>query len=182
MNHRHFARTALTSLFMGAFALACSPQTEASPAQPSAETEAVNPAPTRGLNHIGLTVRDLDASAAFFTDALRWRKVGGDPDYPSVFVTDGVMMVSLWRATDPENATAFDRKSNIGLHHMAMTIPDLETLDELYETLKDWPGVEIEFAPEFMGNGPTTHMIVYEPSGSRIEFVVPRGRRRGQTD
>lgn len=145
-----------------------------------AETDATPSPPTRGVNHIGLTVRDLDASAAFFIDALNWEKAGEDPDYPAIFVSDGEMLVTLWRATEPGNATAFDRKSNIGLHHLALTVPDLETLDEVYETLKTFPGVKIEFAPEFLGDGPTTHMMVYEPSGARIEFIVPRGRRRGE--
>lgn len=122
-------------------------------------------APTRGLNHLGLTVRDLDASVAFFTDALHWEAAGGDPDYPSVFVTDCEIFITLWRATGPDAATSFDRKTNIGLHHVALTVPDLEALGEVYETLRSFPGVEIEFAPELMGDGPTTHMMVYEPSG-----------------
>ena len=133
---------------------------------------------TRGLNHVGLTVRDLDASVAFFTKALHWETAGGDPEYPSVFVTDGEIFVTLWRASDPASAVSFDRKSNIGLHHLALTVPDLETLDEIHTTLRSFPGVVIEFAPEHMGEGPTTHMMVYEPSGSRIEFTVPHGRRR----
>ncbi len=146
-------------------------------------TDAVNSKPaalTGGLNHVGLTVRDLDASVAFFTEALHWETAGGDPDYPSVFVTDGEIFVTLWRAANPEAARPFNRKTNIGLHHLALTVPDLETLDEIYATLKSFPGVEMEFGPEFMGEGPTTHMMVYEPSGSRIEFTVPRGRRRGE--
>ena len=35
---------------------------------------------TRGMNHVGLTVRDLDASTAFFTEVLDWEEVGGFPD------------------------------------------------------------------------------------------------------
>ncbi len=133
---------------------------------------------TRGINHIGLTVRDLDASVAFFVDALGWKRVGGFPDYPSVFVTDGALFVTLWRTTDPETAIAFDRKNNVGLHHLALTVPDIETLDELHAKLLEWPGVEVEFAPEPNGDGPTIHMIVREPSGNRIEFAVPGGRSR----
>ncbi len=133
---------------------------------------------TRGVNHIGLTVRDLDASVAFFTEALGWRRAGGVPDYPSVFVTDGALFVTLWRASDPDNAVAFNRKTNVGLHHLALTVPDIETLDELHAKLSEWPGVEIEFSPEPNGGGPTIHMIVREPSGNRIEFAVPGGRSR----
>lgn len=143
------------------------------------ESEPVEAAPvTSGINHIGLTVTDLDASVGFFVDALGWRRAGGVPDYPSVFVTDGELFVTLWRATDPETAVAFDRKNNVGLHHLALTVSDVETLNELHAKLIDWPGVEIEFAPELNGGGPTIHMIVREPSGNRIEFAVPGGRSR----
>ena len=135
---------------------------------------------TSGINHIGLTVKDLEASMGFFVEKLGWRVAGGVPDYPSVFVTDGALFVTLWRATDPETATDFNRKTNIGLHHLALTVPDVETLDELYEVFKADPSVRIEFGPELNGGGPTVHMIVYEPSGNRIEFAVPGGRKRGE--
>lgn len=150
-------------------------------ATPAATTAPPVPAQapiTKGVNHIALTVTDLDASVAFFVDGLGWRRAGGFPDYPSVFVTDGAVFVTLWRATDPANAIAFDRKNNVGLHHLAFTVPDVETLDELHATLLTWPGVKIEFAPEPNGGGPTIHMIVREPSGNRIEFAVPGGRSR----
>ncbi len=133
---------------------------------------------TRGANHIGLTVGNLDASTAFFVDVLGWQIAGGDPDYPANFVTDGEVFVTLWQATDPATATPFNRKTNIGLHHLALTVPDLETLDELYNKLKLLPDITIEFAPEFLGDGPTTHMMIREASGLRLEFIVPNGRQR----
>ena len=86
------------------------------------------------------------------------------------------LFVTLWQTFEP--TVAFNRKTNVGLHHFAMTVPDLETLDELYVALKVNPKVTIEFAPEFMGDGPTTHMMVRDPSGLRLEFVVPGGVRR----
>jgi len=137
---------------------------------------------TRGINHVGLTVSDLDASVAFFVGGLGWRRAGGFPDYPSVFVTDGELFVTLWRASNPEAAVPFDRKNNIGLHHLALTVPDVETLDALYAKLRDWPGVEFEFGPEPNGGGPTIHMILREPSGNRIEFAVPGGRSRADKE
>ena len=172
---------ALTAIALG-LSVACSEQgavqdEAAAPAQPA-------PAPagpiTAGINHIGLTVKDLEASTGFFVEKLGWRVAGGVPDYPSVFVTDGEIFVTLWRAVDPEIATDFNRKTNIGLHHLALTVPDVETLDELHEVFKADPSVRIEFGPELNGGGPTVHMIVYEPSGNRIEFAVPGGRKRGE--
>ena len=78
--------------------------------------------------------------------------------------------------TNPETAVAFNRKNNVGLHHLAITMRDLTALHALHESLKNYPGVIIEFGPEFLGNGPTTHMMIRDPSGLRLEFVVPRGR------
>jgi lactoylglutathione lyase len=141
-----------------------------SAAQTNAEPE------TLGLNHIGLSVRDLAATTSFFVDALGWKRAGGDPDYPANFVTNGALFVTLWQVTDPENAVEFNRKNNVGLHHMAITVRDLETLHALHKRFMALDDVTVEFAPEFLGNGPTTHMIIREPSGIRLEFIVPANR------
>lgn len=135
---------------------------------------------TEGVNHIGLAVSDLEASAGFFTETLGWRRAGGDPDYPAVFVTDGNAFVTLWRVTDPGSAIPFDRKNNVGLHHLAFTVGSLKALHDLHARFLDAEGVRVEFAPEFMGQGPTTHMMIREPSGNRLEFVVPGSRVRAE--
>lgn len=137
---------------------------------------------TEGINHIGLAVKDLDRSVSFFTDTLGWRTAGGDPDYPAVFVTDGNSFVTLWRVTDPASAVDFDRKNNVGLHHLAFTVKSLKALHELHQKFLAVEGVRIEFAPEFMGAGPTTHMMIREPSGNRLEFVVPGSRVRAEME
>ena len=126
---------------------------------------------TLGMNHVGLTVSNLERSTAFFTDALDWQVVGGYPDYPSTFVTDGEIFLTLWQATDPDNSVQFDRKNNVGLHHLALTVKSLEALDVLYKRFLDYEGVVIEFAPEPNGGGPTIHMMIREPSGNRLEFA-----------
>jgi lactoylglutathione lyase len=138
--------------------------------QPTGESE------TLGLNHIGMTVSDLDASTAFFIETLGWQAAGGRPDYPAKFVTNGEMFVTLWQAEEPGNAIAFNRKNNIGLHHMAITVRDLDTLSALHERFLALDNVTVEFAPEFLGEGPTTHMMIREPSGIRLEFIVPADR------
>lgn len=133
-------------------------------------------AETLGLNHIGLAVSDLEATTSFFVDTLGFQLAGGDPEYPSNFVFNGEIFVTLWQVTDPTNAIAFDRKKNVGLHHMAITVRDLDTLHDLHRRFQEHPRVTIEFGPEFLGNGPTTHMMIRDPSGLRLEFIVPRGR------
>lgn len=123
------------------------------------------------VNHIGLTVTNLEASEQFFVEVLGFESVGGDANYPAAFVANDDIMVTLWRATDPATAIAFDRKQNVGLHHLAFNIDSFEALDALYAVLRDTEGVVIEFAPELLGGGPAKHMMVREPSGNRLEFI-----------
>ncbi len=128
---------------------------------------------TQGVHHVGLTVSDLAASTAFFTDLLGWDRVGGDPDYPANFVSDGTVMVTLWQAQPPIAPVPFDKNHNIGLHHLAIRVRDLETLETLHQKLQVADNVSIEFPPEALREGPTMHMMCLEPSGIRIEFIVP---------
>lgn len=127
---------------------------------------------TQGVHHVGLTVTDLDASCSFFTELLGWEKVGANPEYPAVFVSDGSVMVTLWQAKQPPIANSFDKNDNIGLHHLAIRVADLDTLDRIYQKLVAADNVDIEFAPEPLREGPTMHMMCYEPCGIRIEFIV----------
>jgi lactoylglutathione lyase len=126
---------------------------------------------TQGFNHVGLSVTDLDKSTRFFTDTLGWQLSGRDEEYPATFLTDGEMFLTLWRVEDPEKAVAFDRKNNVGLHHLAISVASFDILDELYERFKTVDGVIIEFAPELAYGGPTKHMMIREPSGNRLEFA-----------
>ena len=128
---------------------------------------------TQGVHHIGLTVTDLDASCGFFTELLGWQKVGANPDYHAVFFSDGSVMVTLWQVKEPSAAKPFDKNNNVGLHHLAIRVADLDTLEKIYQKLAAAESVDIEFAPEPLRDGPTTHMMCYEPGGIRIEFIVP---------
>ena len=125
---------------------------------------------TQGVHHVGLTVSELDASCEFFTGLLGWQRVGGNPDYPAVFVSDGVVMLTLWQ-TKESSFVPFNKNKNIGLHHLALKVGTLEALNDIHQKLIA-AGVKIEFAPELLREGPTQHMICYEPSGNRIEFIA----------
>lgn len=130
---------------------------------------------TQGAHHIGLTVPDLHATGAFFTDTLGYQQVGEIPDYPAVFLSDGSIMITLWQAADPNNATPFDRRNVIGLHHFALIVEDQAALDAMHERVRGAAGTRIEFAPEPLGGGPTRHMMCYIPGGIRVEFIAPAG-------
>ena len=129
---------------------------------------------TSGVHHVGLTVGDLEASAGFFTEALGFERVGGRPEYPSVFVSDGTVMLTLWQAK-VDAPTPFDRTANIGLHHLCLRIPDRATLDRAFERASSHPGVAVEFAPDTVATGNGAYAMLYEPSGNRIELRFMEG-------
>ena len=124
-----------------------------------------------GVDHVGLTVTDLAATETFFVEQLGFTVMRRDPEYPAAFLNNGEVIVTLWRATDPEKAVAFDRKNNVGLHHLAFKVSSFDELDALYVQLKDAAGVRIEFSPEPLSGGPAKHMMIREPSGNRLEFI-----------
>ena len=130
---------------------------------------------TRGTHHIGLTVPDLPKARGFFVDTLGFSQVGEVPDYPAVFLTDGSTMITLWQAENPASAVPFDRRNVIGLHHLALNVDGADALDALHDKLKASDGVDVEFAPEPLGGGPTRHMMCTIPGGIRVEFIAPAG-------
>lgn len=126
---------------------------------------------TQGAHHIGLTVPDLVETKRFFIDSLGYLQVGEIADYPAVFLTDGTTMITLWQVVDPAAATAFDRKNVIGLHHLALTVADVETLQSLHDELSQSDNVKVEFAPEALMGGAAQHMMCAIPGGIRVEFI-----------
>ena len=99
---------------------------------------------TSGLNHLGLSVRNLDETTAFFTEVLGWSEVARDDSYPRNAVTDGKLRLTLWQVDPTLNGADFDRRANVGLHHIALQIDTSEALD-----------------------------IIAEPGGLRIELTWP---------
>ncbi|GAB2188644.1 VOC family protein [Sessilibacter sp. MAH2] len=124
---------------------------------------------TLAIHHLGLAVKNLPETQAFFIDCLGWEVAGEVPDYPAVFVTNGEAFLTLWQTN--EGATEFDRRANIGLHHFALRVSTEAALDELFSKVSNHPGVKVEFAPEPLNGWPAKHFMIYEPGGIRMEFI-----------
>lgn len=127
---------------------------------------------TQGIHHLGLSVLDLEASKRFFTEVLQFQLVREVPAYPAAFVSDGSIMLTLWQVSEPETATAFDRKTVVGLHHFALGVESPERLNDVHDRLLRAEGVEIEFGPEAMGPGPSQHLMCRIPGGIRMEVIA----------
>ncbi len=129
---------------------------------------------TAGVHHVGLTVPDLEQARAFFCAVLGFEVVGGQPDYPALFVSDGRILLTLWRAADPATARPFDRRANIGLHHLSLAVADDAALDVAWTRVSAHPDVVVDVAPEAMRLGSATrHFLVFIPGGIRLEFATP---------
>jgi catechol 2,3-dioxygenase-like lactoylglutathione lyase family enzyme len=123
---------------------------------------------TSGISHVGLAVSNLERSLQFF-EAIGYAKIGGDESYPSYFLSDGNSMITLWQTE--KDFVSFDRRKNVGLHHLAIKVPTLEALSQIHETVMAIDGVKGDFAPRELKGTPLTHAMVFEPSGNRIEFT-----------
>ncbi|WP_282611174.1 hypothetical protein [Pelagibius sp. Alg239-R121] len=84
---------------------------------------------------------------------------------------------ALWYAFYFSVVSAFHlgwRDLNVGtwiarLHHLALKVASSDELNAVFSIVKNWPGIEIEFSPEFSGKGPKEHFIILEPGGTRLE-------------
>jgi catechol 2,3-dioxygenase-like lactoylglutathione lyase family enzyme len=133
---------------------------------------------TRGIDHVGLTVRNLEQTRDFFLNCLGWKQVGEKPDYPAVFVSDGYVRLTLWEVKSRDDLVEFDRKTNVGLHHLALRVESEEALEVVHSRIASWPGAKIEFSPELLGKGPKMHAMFFEPGGIRLEFDYDPGLRK----
>jgi len=77
---------------------------------------------TNGINHLGLAVKNLKETTDFFTVHLGWEESGYDAKYPRTSVTDGNTRLTLWQTDESKNVTEFNRRENIGLHHLAFEV------------------------------------------------------------
>jgi catechol 2,3-dioxygenase-like lactoylglutathione lyase family enzyme len=127
---------------------------------------------TLGIHHLGLTVSDVDKTVDFLSKQLNFIRVGDDPDYPATFVSDGTVMLTIWRASKPDQCRPFDRYNNVGLHHFALRVADFEALEELHQQLSQQSDVAIEFCPEPLHNTDYRHMMCTIPGGLRVEFIA----------
>ena len=128
---------------------------------------------TKGINHLGLSVKNLDQTVLFFVDCLGWEELGRDDSYPRSAVSDGTVRLTLWEVDHNLSINEFHFRKNVGLHHFALEVDSEQSLNEIAESVKNYPGVNIEFMPELLGTGPRKHMIFNEPGGIRIEFIWP---------
>lgn len=159
---------------------------------------AADPMPgIRGVNHIGLTVPDIAAAEAFFTDVLGCRKAtafGPFRDDEGNFMNDlldvdpraVINQISLLRCGFGSNIELFDydapdqkdvrpRNSDIGGHHVAFYVDDIDAAAEYLKAR----GIRTLMGPLPVDEGPAAGQSIlyfFAPWGLQLEAIsFPQG-------
>lgn len=138
-----------------------------------------------GLEHIDLTVNDLERSAAFYETvltALGFRRFS----HPSEMISwsNGKLSITLRPSSSQARDTAFDRY-RVGLHHLAFKARSRSEIDALHDLLVREGLPVLDPPAEYPQYGAAYYAVFFaDPDGIKLEYVhFPWGYwRRVQTD
>ena len=146
----------------------------------------------RGIDHIGLTVPDLDQAVSFFGDVLGCSAVTGfgplsDPEgtfmqdllavNPKAVIEKVTLMrcgfganLELFQYSAPDQATITQKNSDIGAHHVGIYVDDIDAA----VAYLDEKGVRHNWGPLPVSDGPTAGQSIiyfYAPWGLQLEAI-----------
>ena len=121
------------------------------------------PEPTRGLRHVALQVRDLEACEQFYTGLLGMR-VEWRPDADNIYLTSGNDNLALHRA-----AGEFAVASAQRLDHIGFIIGRMDAVDGWFDFLK-LNGVSMTKEPRTHRDGARSFYCL-DPDGNSVQFI-----------
>lgn len=121
------------------------------------------PAPTRGMHHVALNVKDLEACEQFYVDLLgmdvEWR-----PDQDNVYLCSGNDNLALHRLPNGDSPEGIQR-----LDHIGFIINEPDLVDEWYEYLNA-RGVEMKTKPTTHRDGARS-FYCKDPEGNVVQMI-----------
>lgn len=132
-----------------------------------------------GIHHLGLTVRDVDASATWYVDVLGFRRVGGfeSPDGArrKAFLRHDGLQARLGLTQHRGGGQEVFDETRVGLDHLAFVVADRAELDAWSTRLTAAAVVHSPVAPA--NSIPGAAVLVFrDPDNIQIElFVDPSG-------
>ncbi len=134
-----------------------------------------------GAAHVGLTVRDMDASMQWYQKVFGWQVLGrfgpGERATPRVLLYDPVSLfgVSLCEPVD-RSGDRFDYRRT-GLDHLALEVADEEQFDRWVEHLDE---LEVAHSPVREAGAAARFVSFEDPDGVQFEVWLPARRPTGQ--
>lgn len=132
-------------------------------AQQSKHAMPQRPGPTRGLRHVALNVRDLEACEQFYAEllgmAVEWR-----PDPDNVYLCSGNDNLALHRLPEGHEPDGVQR-----LDHIGFILKNPEQTDAWYEFLQAHD-VPMKTAPRTHRDGARS-FYCYDPEGNVVQMI-----------
>lgn len=118
------------------------------------------------LEHVNLTVSDLDRSIGFYSDLLglrvRWRRHGGDQP-AAAHVGDDRHYIAMFQAPPGAGRPVADYEA-VGLNHFGFVVDDLDAARERLSSLGVQPHSEADYEPG-------RRLYFLDPDGVEVELV-----------
>lgn len=124
------------------------------------------------LEHVNLTVSDLEATAKFYGELLglkiRWRREQGSPETPAIHIGDDRSYLALFQA-DPAKSGRLGEPEygRVGFNHVGFVIDDLDAKVAWLAQR----GIETEIIDDYE---PGRRAYFIDPDGFEVELVEYR--------
>lgn len=129
----------------------------------------------RGIHHLGLTVRDVDASAAWYVDVLGFRRVGefSSPDGArrKVFLRHDGIPARLGLTQHRDGGQDVFDETRVGLDHLAFAVADRAELDAWAARLAVAGVVHSAVTPANSIPGGAV-LVLRDPDGIQLELFA----------
>jgi catechol 2,3-dioxygenase-like lactoylglutathione lyase family enzyme len=120
-----------------------------------------------GINHVALTVTDLDVSERFYLDVLGFRRAL-DVGYGRI-VIDGASGFTIALLTHPDDAGGPFTELTTGLDHLCFSAANRAELEQWQRLLES---LDVPFTP--IRDMPLGHHLNFrDPDGIALEFYAP---------
>jgi glyoxylase I family protein len=128
-----------------------------------------------GIHHFGLTVRDVDASATWYVDVLRFRRVGEfeSPDGArrKVFLRHDGLQARLGLTQHTAGSHDDFDETRVGLDHIAFAVRDRAQLDVWADRLAAAGVVHSPVAPANSIPGAAV-LVLRDPDNIQLELFA----------
>ena len=127
-----------------------------------------------GIHHLGLTVRDVDASASWYERVLAFYRVGGfeapDGARRKVFLRHDSLQIRLGLTQHRDGYQDRFDETRVGLDHLAFSVADREELDACAVRLSDADVIPVIAASNSI---PGAAVLVFrDPDNIQLELFV----------